>query len=142
MAASTAEIAAVQTALADEHAAMWAYGVLGPRAGSRRSLARLTFVQHRDARDRLTEWLRAAGATPVGTRAGYRLPFALTASSDAAALARRLEDGCGNAYAALVGVAQDASLRRLAVTELVTCAHRRVSWGGVPQTFPGLPRQK
>ena len=142
MTASTAEIAAAQTALADEHAAIWAYGVLGPRAGSRRSLAGLTFVQHRDARDVLVEWLRAAEATPVSTRAGYRLPFALTGASDAAALARRLEDGCGNAYAALLGVARDASLRRLATTELVTCAHRRVSWGGVPQTFPGLPRQR
>jgi Domain of unknown function (DUF4439) len=142
MTASTAEIAAAQTALADEHAAIWAYGVLGPRAGSRQSLAGLTFVQHRAARDVLVEWLRATGATPVGTRAGYRLPFALAGSSDAAALARRLEDGCGNAYAALLGVAQDASLRQLAVTELVSCAHRRVSWGGIPQTFPGLPRQK
>lgn len=142
MAASAAEIAAAQTALADEHAAMWAYSTLGPRAGSRRSLAGLTFVQHRNARDLLVEWLRTAGATPVGTRAGYRLPFAIAGSSDAAALARRLEDGCGNAYAALVGVAQDAPLRLLAVTELVACARRRVAWGGVPQTFPGLPRQK
>lgn len=121
---------------------MWAYSVLGPRAGTRRSLAEVTFVQHRDARDVLAEWLRAAQATPVGGRAGYRLPFALAAAGDAAALARLLEDGCGNVYAALVGVAQDASLRRLATTSLVTCALRRVSWGGVPQTFPGLPRQK
>jgi len=142
MAASTAEIAAAQTSLAAEHAALWAYSVLGPRAGSRRSLAELSFGLHRDARDALVEWLRAAGATPVVTRAGYRLPFALAGAGDAAALARRLEDGCGNAYAALVGVAQDLVLRGSAVSELATCARRRVSWGGVPQTFPGLPRQK
>lgn len=140
--ATTAEINAAQAALAGEHTAVWAYSVLGPRAGSQRSLAGRTFVQHRDARDVLIEWLRAAGATPVGTRAAYRLPFALAVAGDAAALARLLEDGCGNAYAALLGVAQGASLRRVATTELVTCAHRRVSWGGVPQTFPGLPRQK
>lgn len=139
--ATTAEIDAAQAALADEHAAMWAYGVLGPRAGTRRSLAGLTFVQHRDARDVLLEWLRAAGATPVTSRAGYRLPFALTSWTDAAALARRIEDGCGNAYAALLGVAQAAALRRVATTELVTSAQRWVSWGGLPETFPGLPRE-
>jgi len=138
--ASTAEIAAAQTALAEEHAAMWAYSVLAPRAGSRRSLAGHTFVEHRDARDALVAWPRSAGATPVATRAGYRVPFTLADASDAATLARRLEDGCGNSYASLVGVAQDPALRRQAVTGLVTCAHRRVSWGGVPQTFPGLPR--
>jgi hypothetical protein len=136
-----AEVAAAQTALAAEHAAMWAYGILGPRAGSRRSLAVATFTRHRDARDRLIEWLRAAGATPVGTMAAYRLPFALTGATDAAALARRLEDGCGNSYAALIGVATDAPLRVLAVSELAICAQGRVSWGGIPQTFPGLPRQ-
>jgi hypothetical protein len=140
--ATTAEVAAAQAALADEHAAMWAYSVLGPRAGSQRSLAQRSFAQHRDARDVLVEWVRAGGATPVGTRAGYQLPFELTGPSDAAALARRLEDGCGNTYAALLATAQDASLRRDATTELATCAHRWVSWGGVPQTFPGLPGQR
>jgi Domain of unknown function (DUF4439) len=142
MAASTAETAAAQGALADEHASIWAYSVLGPRAGSRRSLADVSFVQHRDARDLLVQWLRSAGAIPVGTRAAYRLPFPLATSTDATALARRLEDGCGNAYATLVGAAVGASLRRLATTGLLDCAQRRVSWGGVPQTFPGLPRQK
>jgi hypothetical protein len=140
--ATPAEVAAAQSALADEHAAMWAYSVLGPRAGSRRSLAGHSYVQHRDARDQLTQWLVTAGATPAGTRAGYRLPFVLSDPGDAAALARRLEDGCGNAYASLVGAAADASLRVVAVGQLAGCAHRRVSWGGIPQTFPGLPRQK
>lgn len=140
--ATPAEIAAAQTALADEHAAIWAYSVLGPRAGARKSLAGRSFVQHRDTRDALVVWLRAAGTTPAETLAGYRLPFALSTPTDAAALARRLEDGCGNVYAAMVGVAQDASLRRLAVTALATCAQRRVAFDGVPQTFPGLPRQK
>jgi hypothetical protein len=140
--APATEVAGAQTALADEHAAIWAYGILGPRAGALRTQAVITFAQHRDARDLLVEWLRAAGATPVDTLAAYRLPFAPTRPSDAAALARRLEDGCGNSYAALVAVATDAPLRSLAVAALAACAHRRVSWGGVPQTFPGLPQQR
>ena len=142
MTVSDAEIDAAQRALAAEHAALWAYGVLGPRSGSRSALARDAFGSHREARDSLTSWLVSVGVDPVTTRPGYQLPFPLAGAADAAALARRLEDGCGNAYATLTATTAVPALRALATAQLDDCAGRRVAWGATPQTFPGLPGQK
>lgn len=132
-------VQAVQTALAAEHAALWAYGVLGPRAGENDDLAEASFDAHRLGRDRLVGWLTRRHHRPVPARPGYRLPFPVRDAEDAAALARRLEDGCGNAYAAVVAASEPGELRDLAIDRLIDCATRRVKWGGQPMPFPGHP---
>ncbi len=134
-----AEVIALQASLADEDAAMWAYGVLSPRAGSRHRLGWRSFTAHRQLRDTLTGYMVEAKVPPVAAAPGYQIPFALTSPADAAAFARRVEDACGNSYTRLVGATDAQDLRELAIGALAGCARRRVGWGGAPQTFPGLP---
>ena len=134
-----AEVAAAQRALAAEHATVWAYGIIGPRSGDEKALDTTSFDAHRNARDDLIAWLTAHGEQPVAARPGYELPFRIGDSGDAAALARRVEDGCCNAFAPLVAASADSELRKLAVDQLIACATRRMEWGGAPLRFPGLP---
>src|SRR6187549_2657296 len=83
-----AAIAALQAVLAGEHAAVWSYGVLGPRAGEgREDLARSLLLAHATTRDDLRALLVGAGAIPVAAEPAYALPIAPTDPASSAELA-------------------------------------------------------
>ena len=86
-------VAAVLTdLLVDEHAAVYAYGVLGARLpDSERRLARTLFDAHRAARDALRSRLLAAGETAPAPLPAYDVRVA--GRADALALAVRLASG-------------------------------------------------
>ncbi len=140
------ETAALDAALAAEHAAVWGYGVVGTALPEeRRSLATAAETAHRDARDGLVALLSEQGAEPVGPEGAYELPFPVLSEADAAALAVTLEDGVAAAWVRVLAAAAAPSTRELAVGALGSTEVRAVEWraraGTTPVTtaFPGLP---
>jgi hypothetical protein len=137
--AKEAGIAALQGALAAEHAAIYGYGVAGAMLGGRlQSQAHTYWVDHQEARDTLEAMLVKLGATPAAASPAYRLPFAVTGQDSAVRLAIALEDGVVRAYLAVVAVASP-TLRSFGALAMQPPAYRAVVWRGSTVAFPGMP---
>ena len=143
MRADDQEVASLQRALAGVHAAVWGYGVLGPRLdGDDEARGRQTYTAYRALREQITTLLEARSATPVAADPGYALPFQVTDAATARRLAVHLEDGCAAVFADLVAGATGDDIRALAARLLDDCAGRRLVWGAAPVAFPGLPEKR
>ena len=149
-------VAAWQDALAAEHRAAFAYGLLGarlhgtPQAG----LAVSCSDAHEALRDTTAAALTAAGQDPVAPAADYPDLYPVSTVGQAQTLALRVENDCADAWRYLYAVAatqtgsQSASqadrLRRGAQSALTASAVRAVQWRRIltpstPSTaFPGL----
>jgi len=137
--ANAAGIAALQAALAAEHAAVYGYGVVGAMTtGASETLARADWLAHQEARDNLEQMLLKLGATPVAASPAYQLPFAVTGQAAAIRLAAVLEDGVTQAYLGLVAVAEQ-TLRSFGAQAMQAPANRAVAWRGTTLAFPGMP---
>lgn len=121
-----------------EHAAVYAYGVVGARAGGRRSSASAGYNAHRARRDQIRALITARGGTPSESGAAYELPFPVIAASDAARLAAVVEDRVTAAYLELAAVG-DPALRRLAALAMQECAVRGYGWRPTIADLPGWP---
>lgn len=141
------DVNVLQRLLGGEHAAVWAYGVVGSRLpAATRPVAAAAEQVHRARRDNLEAVLRAAGTQPVGPAAAYRLPRPVTDPASALAVAVSVEDGTATAYARALAATPTASLRRLAVDALQDAAVRASGWRRLAApaspsnvAFPGLP---
>jgi len=140
------ENAALNEALAAEHAAVWGYGVVGAALGAgAASAAAAAETAHRDLRDQVTALLVECNAEAVGAQGGYALPFPVLSEVDAAALAVVLEEGTAAAWVRVLDQSVERSTRELAVEALSAAEVRAVAWrsaaGQTPVTraFPGLP---
>lgn len=135
------ETDALQDVLADEHAALYVYGVLGARTSQSATpelyaALRAAYDAHRTRRDDLTGSIAADGATPVAAATAYELPAGLDTADGVAAAALELERSCAAAYAG--AVASTTSDRRAwAVTALNDAAVRELGFRGTPEMFPG-----
>ena len=141
------ESAALRTALAAEHAAVWGYGVVGAAlAGEARAPASAAEAAHRDVRDRVAALLDERGADPVPAQGAYRLPFPVLSAVDATNLAVVLEDGVAAAWVRVLDQAADRAVRELGMSYLSGTETRAVTWraaaGTTPVTsaLPGLPQ--
>jgi hypothetical protein len=135
----TYAIPALQAVLAAEQAAVYGYGVAGAHlSGASQGTAQQYWTLHREARDTLTAMIAARGTTPVAAHAYYDLPFPVTSSATAEALAAHLEDGVTAAYLNLVAV-DNASLRNFGALTVQAAAGRAAHWRGSTVAFPGLP---
>jgi hypothetical protein len=131
-------LAAVQAALAAEHAAVYGYGVIGARVSAGRAdEARTAYDAHRARRDTLRRTVTDLGGTPVAAEPAYALPFPVPDSAAATRLAAELEDRVAAVYADLVRAAT-ADLRAEAAGWLREAAVRAVRWRGESVAFPGL----
>lgn len=131
-------LAALQAALAAEHAAVYGYGVVGGRIGAeRRREARAAYDAHRARRDELERTVLDLGGKPVAAGAAYALPFAVSGPADAIRLAADLEDRVAGVYSDLVRAARGAR-RASAAVALRDAAVRAVRWRGSSVAFPGL----
>lgn len=144
-AGDTASVDAAQQVLAGEHAAVYAYEVVGGRRRSSppdRGRATRAYVVHRARRDALTVGLRAAGADPVVADATYELPVPVTSTATARSVSQQVEDRCSVLYALLVATApaDRRGVRAEAGTALTDAALRLLSWGGPPTALPGVQR--
>ena len=131
---------ALQDALAGEHAAVYAYGVIGGRLdyGTRyQELAARQHSDHRGRRDELTRLVADAGADPVGAEASYDLPVDVTSDADAQRLGQQIEDRCSVLYAGIVATATGGP-RSFAVDALQASAVAGLEWGAPPVALPGV----
>ena len=131
---------ALQAALAGEHAAVYAYGVVGARLQGRpdERQAQSGYDAHRQRRSTITRLLTGAGATPTPAAAAYDLGGPVSTSTAARALAAGVETRAAATYADVVGAATGA-VRQSAALWLADAAVRSTGWSGRPATFPGLP---
>jgi hypothetical protein len=139
MSTSSASVAALQGALAAEHAAVYGYGVVGAMLkGGAQADARADWSAHQVARDTLEAMLTKLGATPVAASPAYALPFAVTSANTAERLAAALEQGVTRAYLGLVAVS-NPTLRAFGAKSMQTSANRALAWSGSTVAFPGMP---
>jgi len=134
-----ATTAALQSALAAEHAAVYGYGIVGANlTGSRQAAAMTDWVAHQVARDTLEAMLRSRGAEPVPAAVAYRLPVTVRTPGQAVSLAVLLEDRVATAYLGLVAL-NDVSIREFGALQVRAAALRAAAWRGSTVPFPGLP---
>jgi hypothetical protein len=137
-----------QAALAAEHEAVFAYGLLGPRLPST-ELAVACETAHEALRDATAEAITAAGLAPVPPASDYPSLYPVPNAAAAQAVAVRVEDGCATAWRYLYLVAASTSgaparrLRGTAQDALTASALRAVRWRlrvsphHVTRAFPG-----
>ncbi len=131
----------VDALLRATHAALFGYGVLGPRLDAgQQKLAREADDVLRSDRDTLAGLLRGANRTVPGPLAAYDVAVADRAA--AFTLAVRLEAGLALRWGDLVGGTDDGNLRIVATAGVRRSAVRAAQWRvlqGAPATvaFPG-----
>jgi hypothetical protein len=137
--AAAKEIDALQAALAGEHAAVYAYGVIAALlADDDRERAGDLLADHEKRRNRLRELLQEASATPVAARAAYNLQLEARDRESAKQLAAALERGLGAAYTDLVATSDSEIVRKAAIGGVTRSAKQVARWTGETSAFPGL----
>ncbi len=138
---SDAEAEALGAVLAAEHAAVYAYGVVGAWCDDRRRpLAEQRLQQHAARRDLLAARLTTAKRTAPAAEPAYALPFPVDSPATAVALAAHVEVALAAVNADLV--AASAAARRWEAARWLaenSVAARR--WGAADTAFPGLPER-
>lgn len=134
---------ALQATLADEHAAVYTYGVLGARTSQSATPTlydALTsgYRRHRARRDQLQVLVEEAGGEPVAAAAAYELDGRLLRAPQVEAAARELEVASVERLTALVAQSS-GTVREWALTEATWSAAWQLELGGEPQTWPGAP---
>ena len=136
----TQAVAALQAALAAEHAAIYGYGVAGAHlGGNAQAGATRDWKAHLIARDTLITMITDLGATPVTAEVAYALPFGVDGAAAAAKLAAVLEDRVAGAYLGVVAL-DDAKLRMFGATAMQAPAQRAAAWRGSTVAVPGMPK--
>lgn len=134
---------ALQSTLAGEHAAVYAYGVLGGRVSASAEPAlsaalRAAHDVHRVRRDQVTAMVRSAGEEPVAAAVSYALPNRADTTGRCRRAAAELEGRCAEVYAAMVGSTARAN-RQWAIDALTDAAVRALTFGVEPGPWPGAP---
>jgi hypothetical protein len=132
------QLAALQAALAAEHAAVYGYGVAGAVLPTKEQGTAMTdWIGHQHARDTLTAMITRLGATPVTAAAAYTTPFPVTDAASARKLAASIEEGVTRAYLGIVAVT-DPALRTFGALAMQHPASRATAWRGATSPFPGM----
>ncbi len=130
-------LAALQAAVAGEHAAVWASGrAAGELRGKRRDAARRELDEHRTQRDELRRQVRALGAVPVEAAAAYIEPFPVEGAAGGRRLMAHVNSALAATHADLAAAGQPGA-RRAAVERSSAAAVRAIEWGAQPEAFPG-----
>lgn len=134
-------LAALQTTLRAEHAAVYVYGALGAQTSQTASTAlydaiSAAYAAHRARRDLLTLAIGDLGATPEASAASYELPRRLATPAAVRDAALALERGCAQTYAWLVANTVEER-RRWAIGALTDAAVRELVFRGTPEMLPG-----
>lgn len=134
---------ALQATLADEHAALYTYGVLGARTSQAATPAAYdaltaAYRRHRARRDQLRLMVADAVGDPVAAEVAYALPGPLLRPQQVLAAALDLEVASVEVLTALVAQSS-GDVRAWALTEAVWSATWQLELGGEPQPWPGAP---
>lgn len=133
-------VRALNDTLAGEHAALYAYGVIGGRLDyDSRPVRDATeaWETHQRRRAVLAALVEAGHGTPVGAVPGYELPTAVDTVSDAREVAQHVEDRCAVLYATLAATTT-GEVRAFAVDALIDAATRALRWGASTSALPGV----
>ena len=131
----------LQLALAAEHAAIYAYGVIGAQlTGDELDWARTADLAHRQQRDAVSDLITTAGATPVTAAPAYRLPKPVTGRAGALVLAVDVETRAAAVWRSALGELTGTG-REVALDALVGSAVRGAQWRSVasPGKNPAVP---
>jgi hypothetical protein len=121
--ASTA-IRALQNVLDAQHAAYFAYSMIGVRLTDATQVSRVRDLQaeHRATRDDLMAQLSSAGAAPVAAQPSYAPPEKLTDAIAAQRWALALEEACSAGYRFLLVAAATGTVAAATETGTVAAA--------------------
>ncbi len=134
-------LAALQTTLAAEHAAIYVYGALGAQTSQSTAPGLFTalssaYAEHRGRRDLLVREITDLGGTPVASAVAYELSPDLGTVTGVTRAARDLERSCAATYAGLVANTVGPR-RRWATGALTDAAVRVLAFRGTPEMLPG-----
>jgi hypothetical protein len=139
-------VAALQNALAAEHAAIWCYALaVAFLSGADATRAREDENAHRELRNQVEETLTQLGAPPVSAQPAYATPRPVTDSASAARLVIVAETDALAAWRSVLERSRDRALRQAALDTLsattLRCARWRAAVGETPTipVFPGRP---
>lgn len=132
--------AALQDALAAEHAALWCYGLAGafldePQAAQARDDA----AAHRALRSAVETTLSQIGVRAVSAQPAYATPQPVTDAASAAALAVVAETDALAAWRSVLERTTDRPLRQAALDALTEGTLRCARWRVVTNTPPAIP---
>ncbi len=138
-------IDALQAAMAAEHAALWAYGLVTAHDADVADTVTEMVTSHQNTRDVAANLIVQAGGTPVGPAPAYTTPEPVTDKKSALGLALTIESDCAQAWRSVIGNTDDSTLRGTALSALTDSAMRMVTWRQaakdkvVTVPFPGDP---
>ncbi|SHL27714.1 protein of unknown function [Pseudonocardia thermophila] len=139
-------IAALQQALAAEHAAVWCYSLAVAFLGAeQRAAARTDTDAHRELRNQIANTLSSIGSQPVSAQPAYSPPEKVTDAASAARLLVVAETDALVAWRSVLERSSERALRKAALDALTSATVRCARWRevvgrepAVPQ-FPGAP---
>ena len=138
--------AALQNALAVEHAALWCYPLaVAYLSNGQLEQAREDEAAHRTLRGQIEHTLSELGARPVSAQPAYATPASVVDAPSAAALLVVVETDALAAWRSVLERTTDRALRQAALDALtdgtLRCARWRVVVGTPPAipVFPGRP---
>ena len=127
----------LQSALAGEYAAMYAYGRAGGRLTSDQDEALVGLEVHRARRDQLRAWLTEDGQEPLPPAPAYQVPGTLRSDAAARELLATVELRLIPLYTQLVAETMGDPQRRVwAIRSIRQCALSAQRWGAPGQAFP------
>lgn len=141
-----AVVDALQAALAAEHAALWAYGLVAAYDADAASRVSDMVDQHQRSRDTAANLVANQGAAPVSPHAAYTSAEPVDDAASAHRLAITIESDCSAAWRVVIGCTDDPTLRGSALAALTESAMRLVSWrrmsdaAQLTEAFPGDPQ--
>jgi len=132
----------MQTTLADEHSAVYLFGLLGARISERKNPALFksltdSFESHRRNRDDLSALIAGLGETPVAAAIAYDPPGPVNTPTEIEHVAGKLEQRMTLRYGSLVENTTREQ-RIWAITALQSSAIRELSYGRPPRDLPGM----
>ncbi|MGN6088890.1 MAG: ferritin-like domain-containing protein [Actinomycetales bacterium] len=133
------DVAPLQRGLAAEHAAIYAYGIVGAHLdGAEQQAARDELAVHQARRDAVSELLRAARYTPVAALPAYAVPTPVTTAAGARKLAAAVEGRVAAVWSEIVALTSP-TVRLVAAAALTDAALAELRWTGQTSAFPGGP---
>lgn len=132
--------AALQNALAAEHAALWSYAlILAFLPPEQIGQARQDELAHTTLRGAIEQTLTQIGRKPVTAQPAYAPPKPVVDGPSAAGLAVVAENDCLVAWRAVVEHTSDQGLRHAAVKALTDATRRSAGWRGIVSAAPAIP---
>jgi hypothetical protein len=132
--------AALQDALATEHAALWSYGLVLPFLPPELAeAARTDAVAHRERREATEQVLIEMGHRPVPAQPAYRTPQPVTDEASATRLAVVAETDALAAWRSVTERTGQRRLRQAALDALVDGTRRCARWRQVAGDSPAVP---